>query len=326
MNRRIPSLSGALLLLAALLLPACGLGPGEAEAPREVATVDGLPVSLAELEAHLSLTLGEEEAANADAEVKSRLLDGLLLERLIALEAEAAGFSVSDTELEERLLELEVDQHGVEAGGEELDESFLTRLRRSLLVDRFLAERVVGVVEVSDAEVEEGAQQGDAPGGEGPLVVYRQAMTESLEDAREILNRVRRGKEPFAAVAAQLSLSPEGAEPQWALVGQLPPEVGEALAGGPRGEVVGPVAVGCGGESGEEGCVYYLFLIENREDRPTATVRTTEDIREEIRRRKQDSRLEGYREGLLRSGRIEISEENLPFRYVPAGDAQEEPS
>jgi hypothetical protein len=326
MNRRILSLSGALLLLASLLVPACGLGTGEPGEPLPVGTVDGVSVSLDELRTHLRLTLGEEEAAAADDEVKSRLLDGLLLERLIALEAEQAGFTVSDTELEDRLLELEVDQHGVEAGGREIDERFLTLLRRSVLVDRFLAERVVGLVEVTDAEVEEGVQQGDAPGGEGPLVVYRQAMTESLEDAREILDRVRRGKEPFAAVAAQLSLSPEGAEPQWALVGQLPPEVGKALAGGPRGEVVGPVAVGCGGESGEEGCVYYLFLIENREDRPTTTARTTEDIRQEIRRRKQGSRLESYREGLRRSGRIEVQEENLPFRYVPAGDPQEEPS
>jgi len=325
MNRRVQPLFGALLLVASLLLPSCGLRPGGSEEPPPVATVDSVPVSLDELESYLSLTLGNE-AADADDEVKSRLLDGLLLERLIALEAEQAGFSVSDMDLENRLAELEVDQNGTAAGGQELDASFLDRLRRSVLVDRYLAERVVGVVEVSDEEVQEGAQRGDAPGGDGPVVVYRQAMTESEEDAREILRRVRGGKEPFASAAAELSVSPEGAEPQWALVGQLPPEVRKALLGGPRGEVVGPVSLGCGGENGDEGCVYYVFLIENREDRPTAAARTTEDIREEIRRGKQDSRLEIYRDGLRRSGRIVVHEENLPFRYRPHEDAQEEPS
>jgi hypothetical protein len=325
MNRRFQPVPGALLLVASLLLPACGVGPGEGEADRPAATVDAQPVSLDELESHLRLTLGEE-AAEADDEVKSRLLDALLVERLIALDAEKAGFAVSDIELEDRLAELEVDQDGTAGGGQALDAPFLDRLRRSVLVDRFLAERVVGVVEVSEEEIQEGVQQGDAPGGDGPLVVYRQAMTESLEDAREILRRVRGGKEPFASVAAQISLSPEGAEPQWALVGQLPPAVRTALVGGPRGEVVGPVAVGCGGESGDEGCVYYVFLIENREARPTAAARTTEDIREEIRRAKQDARLESYRESLLHSGRIVVHEENLPFRYVSPEDAEEEPS
>jgi parvulin-like peptidyl-prolyl isomerase len=325
MNRRVQPVPEALFLAASLLLTACGLGPDEAQDSSPVATVDDLAVSLDELESHLSLTLGEG-AAEADDEVRSRLLDSLLIERLIALDAEEAGFAVSDIELEDRLAELEVDQDGTAGGGQALDAAFLDRLRRSVLVDRFLAERVVGVVEVSEEEIQEGAQQGDAPGGDGPLVVYRQAMTESLEDAREILRRVRGGKEPFASVAAQLSLSPEGAEPQWALLGQLPPEVRKALLGGPRGEVVGPVSVGCGGESGEEGCVYYVFLIENREDRPTAAARTTEDIREEIRRAKQDARLESYREGLLRSGRIVVHEENLPFRYVSPEDAQEESS
>jgi hypothetical protein len=151
-------------------------------------------------------------------------------------------------------------------------------------------------------------------------------MTETREEAQEILRRVRRGKEPFEQVAAQLSLSPEGAQPQWALVGQLPAEVGRALAGGPRGEVVGPVRVGCGGETGEEGCLYYVFLIENREKGGSPVASTAEEIRERLRRDKQAARLEAYREELRRSGRIVIHEKNLPFRYVMSDAEQEESS
>jgi hypothetical protein len=214
-----------------------------------------------------------------------------------------------------------MDQDGT-AGGGEISAAYIERLRRSLLVDRFLAERVVGPVEVSEEEVQEGAQREDGPGGQGPMVVYRQAMTESREDALEILRRVRRGREPFDQVAAQLSLSPDGAAPQWALVGQLPPEVGRVLAGGPRGEVVGPVAVGCSGEAGEEGCVYYVFLIENREEGGLPGARTADEIRGALRRDKQAQRLEAYRRELMGSGRIQVLEENLPFRYVPAEAAE----
>ena len=76
----------------------------------------------------------------------------------------------------------------------------------------------------------------------------------------------------------------------------------------------------------KEGCLYYVFLIENREKGGVPAARTTEEIRENLRRQKQAARLEAYRDRLLRSGRIEIHEEGVPFRYVARAVPQEEPS
>jgi len=220
---------------------------------------------------------------------------------------------VSETEVQRRLEVLDLLEGSPDGGP--VDPRFPDLLRRSILVDRYLSQEVVGDVTVSEEEVAAGTHSAAAT-AEGPLVVYRQAMTSSLEEAREIVRRVNMDLEPFPEVAAELSLSPDGAQPQISLLGQLPPEVGDILAGGPRGGVVGPVAVDCGLEEAPGACRYYVFLIENREDLGPTAAGTPEEIRESLRRDKQAEQLERYLETLQQSGRIVLHADSVPFPYV----------
>jgi hypothetical protein len=314
----------ALSLSAAVVLPlaACG-GASEVTANgAAIAFVDGTPVPAGDLDVYLALTLGEEAEQVSD-QVKSQLLEQLLVYRLLAEEATLAGHTVGRAEVARRLEKLGLRDGGPE--GEGVPDGFLRLLRQSILVDGYLAEDVVGEVEVTAEELEQDVD-GDESDELGPLVVYRQAMTSSREEALEIVERVTRDREPFVQVAGDLSLSPDEAQPHFALVGQLPRAVGRALAGGPKGGVIGPVPVECDIEEYPDACRYYVFLIEDRRDAGSGAGISPEDRRETIRRGKQAERLEQYLDTLWSSGRIEVRAERLPFRYVASTEAVEEES
>lgn len=190
--------------LAASLLLAIAAAPARAQdaAPptlvdRIVAVVDEDPILLSEVEEVIGLGLAARRSGESDDELRERVVDGLIEQRLRFHEVDRSGFQrVPVAEIEERLAEMVEDFGGAEAFGSRLAELGMTEpevrqlVARQLAVLTYVEERLgarvfVGLEDIrahyQEAVVPRARARGEQP---PPLDEVREAIRALLSEER----------------------------------------------------------------------------------------------------------------------------------------------
>ncbi len=211
--------------------------PADQDADRALATVDGTSITESGLWWYMTQMAG------------GRLLDDLILSRLLAVEAEKQGVKVSGPEVDEALEVLKAE-HDSEAGSARwLHETGQTLkglrmyLHQELLVEKLLHQRMglteEGIREYYEAHLEESA--------ESPQVHLLDIVALTIDDAFAARERLAAG-DRFADVARTMSRDPtaaEGGDRGWITREDvLCDEVAEVVFAMQEGEVSDPVDCG----------------------------------------------------------------------------------
>ncbi|HLS88688.1 MAG TPA: peptidyl-prolyl cis-trans isomerase [Sphingobacteriaceae bacterium] len=259
----------ALVLGVALLVAACGgSGAGGDMNPREVvAVVDGTEITAGRLYQAMVAEYGQ------------RALDNLITQVLIENEAKKAGVSVSDAEIDQRFDEVAEDYGGRETFEMLLEQSGFSvdSVRNELYMDLLVKKILAPTVDVSDEAVAAYYEENQDRFAVPDRVHTRHILTETEEEAREVLQRLQDG-EDFAAVAAEVSTDPSAAANDgdigWQERGALVDEYFDAAFAAEPGQIIGPVESIFG--------FHVIELIAKEEGRSPDFEEVQEDVREAL--------------------------------------------
>ena len=297
----------ALPLLAAAL--ACDNPPSD---PSGVvaAYVGNAPLYRSDVERYFESNLVEVEQEEdlppeTIDEVKSRLLDALIEERILYAEAERRGIGVSAKEVAAYL-----DMGAADAADDAARRSWREVEARQRLMIQKLQEQVIREQpEPTDDEIAVYAEAHRAELIPNRPLELRALELPTPEEAMRIQREIRAGRMTFNEAALAFEASPGQSEPQRMSWETLPDDVRSALENLSPGDVSKPLVL--------HGSVY-LFQIGNWLEDPT-----DQDV-ELMHRAMQRIESERHREaldGLLRELRgrttVRLRESDLPFRYVP---------
>ncbi|MDQ7008546.1 MAG: peptidyl-prolyl cis-trans isomerase [Acidobacteriota bacterium] len=267
----------SLLALATAILVSAGCSSSRQEADNEgaapVLAVGERELGRPEFERYLLREVGVQ-AGTIDAQAEKELYEEFYAEVLLARAAERAGFEVDAAALNAEVARLE----GLEPAGsaEELEREARRRLLAQLYLEQVLAAEITIEPEEVDARLgrPERHRRRD-------LIVYRQIAVAGEKEAKAVYRRVVRGKEPFDAVARELSLTPDrGAIQQVPLEG-LPDPVADVLERLPEGKISRPVKVGD---------LVYLFQVDARNrERDPGRVRQRQEVEQRLLTEKLES-------------------------------------
>lgn len=296
---------GVLLVLTAGM--ACDRGPSE---PSDliVARLGDEPLTLAEFQAYLGTQLLDLAPADAEGEeqVKSRLFDAFVEERLMLLEAERRGIVVAEQEIEAYL---GFDEFEEDAEPSELaDPAALARAR--LMVEKLRDEITGDLPRPTPAEVEAYADE-----HRDRLLPERRLELRALafnteDEARRVYQEIRRRRMTFAEAVVLHESHPGEGLPLRVDWSNLSEELREPLEGLKPGRVSQPLQF--------HGS-YYLFKVES-------WLREPEDLEQELRERARAelealARERAEQELIAEARRefpVRIKPRHLPFRYVRA--------
>jgi len=273
-------------LLVLLLLFALGCG-GEEVAIK----VEGLSLSMEEFQKELRSLVGKEALPPQELrELKAALVEELIERMLILREANRRGLEVSDQDVQEFL-------QGVKDAGEDLKGHVKELLLRAKLFESMAAEVPPPSEEELKAYYEEHKEEFRLP----ERVKVRQIVLASLQEAKEVRNRLKRGAS-FTELARRRSIAPEA--PQGGYLGFVSrEEVPEEF------EVVFKLKVGRISPIVKSPYGYHIFLVEER--RAGRTLKY-EEVKGEMEARLEYERLQQtWRRWLERqrqSVRIEVNE------------------
>jgi len=292
------------VVLALIVAGACGSGESDKEAI--VAQVGDLPVSLSELEAYFELNLLTDEVEEMSGEeldrVRSRLLDALVDEKILLIEAERRGFEVTMQEID-RL-----------AGNAEPEPGALPiERRRALARERILVRKLTEDVErhhppASDAEVSAYLERTTGRLAPSRRLRLRALRLDDETTAQTVYTQIRANKTNFAEAVANHGTGPDQGVPLEMSWNNLSEELRTALGDLQPGEVSQPVPF-----HGET----FLFQLESWLDDP----KVQEDdlarrARNELERRRKRQVFEDLLRRLREATPVRIHEPVLPFRYV----------
>lgn len=229
-------LLAALVMGVVLLVAACsGSGPGSDMNPKEVvAVVNGT-----------NITAGQLYEAMV-AEHGQRALDSLITKVLIENEAQNAGVSVSDEEVDQRFDEVAADYGGREVFLMLLEQSGFPEksVRDDLYIELLVKKILAPTVDVSDEAVAAYYEENQDRFQVLDRVHTRHILTDTEEEAQEVLQRLQDGDD-FAALAAEVSTDPSAAQNDgdigWQERGALVDEYFDAAFAAEPGQIIGPV-------------------------------------------------------------------------------------
>jgi len=308
----IPSARTSATLLLALATVACGGGAPEDPHEVAVAHVGDVAVSLADLDFYFSLNLltdqGEGVAKGEDFDrVKSRLLDGLIEERMLLVEAERRGIEVSESEIDAYLLG-PVDAEPV--AGDPLNSPRHRDLARCrLMTHKLEASEAAQLPEVVDEDVQAYLESHrDRPSPRRRLRL-RSLRLDSMETAEKVDREIREGRTNFARAVATHETGPGQGVPLELYRDNLPEEFRSVLDGMQPGEVTPPLEF--------HGEVYVFqfeaWLSESGGDENESTRRVRDEFDRARRRQANEALFRGLRERTP----VQIHPDRLPFRYFP---------
>ncbi len=295
----------ATIVVSCLAAIACGPDdPGRAV----VAVVGDQSIRLTELEGYLQANLvpvdrdDEPVSALESDSVRSRLLDALIDNVLLARESERRGLTVDERDIDRQL----------EQGVGEVESAFRREDRRAWarrqLAAQALEERVAAdLVAIDDAELQAYMAENPEPTIREERLVLRGLTFPSLEDALRVRSQIVEGHDTFTGAVSRYATSESDGVPVEIAWPKLPETIRGALRHlEPRR--VSP-AVEYEGHA-------YLFEIEAwLTKKPETEAVRLERAREDLARLRQSWAIDALLQKLRASTVISIRRSQLPFRY-----------
>lgn len=278
---------------------------------RAAAHVGGQPVYVSDLERYFESNLVEGDSTyglppEAMDQVKSRLLDALLEERMLYVEAVRREIRVTD---------LEVETYLDMGGGEAPDDPDLRAWReieaRQRLMVQKLQEQVIREQDppTDDEVMDYATENGDRLLPVQPLEL-RALQLSSLSQAKRVRRDIRRKRITFNEAALVHDPSPGQALPLQMSWDSLSSELREALKDLKPGQVSEPLEL--------HGSIYLFQVgtwLKDPADQDVELLRRAKLELESIRRR---DTLDTLVASLRKQSGVRIKTENLPFVYTPA--------
>ncbi len=288
LKKRLWVFSLLVVLFAVFTLAPC---PASAEVvDRIVAVVNDSVITLSELKAAMALARDEagDEGAElllTDVELRSRVLDNLIEQKLVKQASDKAGIEISEIEIDKAINSvLEKNRIAKDALLVALAESGLTlseyreQLRERLREQKFINSQFRSKVVLSPEEIEEYYTQNlerfiGPPALRLAIIFFSNSDEELMEKRVEIVRSALLAGEDFATLARDYSEGPateEGGDLGLVNIDEFDSVIVEAAEKLGEGDVSGPVR--------GEGGVTFIKVIEKRLEEP----RPLEELKGEI--------------------------------------------
>jgi peptidyl-prolyl cis-trans isomerase C len=303
-----PSRSVRLYLFLFLLLLFSACQPKEEAAAPVLIHVDGRSVTLEQFQKDFSATLppGQNLSSEEKEELKRAFLVQVIDRELALAEAENLGITVTPTEVEEALQEYRRDypagafEEMLRERGITLD-SWQRELTQNLLMEKVVRQAAYTGVTVEEEEVAAHYQEHREDFDRPEQVRARQIVLSTEAEGQRILGLLRQG-EPFAEMARQHSLSPDGEQGGdlgFFARGEMPPEFDAVVFSLPVGRLSDLVKSEYG---------FHIFLVEERRKAMRLGLDSVQDeIRAELRAEKEDQAYQEWLRKLRVQAAIEVN-------------------
>ncbi len=299
-----PRRAWLVLVLVAALGCEGRFGYGERDV---VAWVGDEPIRKAELQTYLSdnlLAISEEDSvANADPIVASRLLDALVDQKLLWLEAQRSGVEVSDVEIAVYVGEAEDGSgHSTPTSSEE------ARARQRLMIEKLQENVLRSLAAPTDEEVQAWAtSERERLLPERP-VELRALQLPARDVARSVRDELRRGRVSFEEAIVAHEPSPGQTVSTRVSWDDLPAGLQRSLEGLEEGGISDPVEL--------HGRVYLFQILAWNRDPGAASAELQTLARRDLEGRRREAALIDLVRGLRKRTEIRIRTSNLPFAYT----------
>lgn len=291
------------ILLTASLSAACS---GEEDRSPIIAKVNGREVHRAEFEGFLALKIGELNLTAGT--LRSRLLDEYLTRRLVLDQAEQAGITISDEEIEQAAHENpQIKSTAATAGARK-------QLMDDLLIEKYYQQILQRDVRISNEEKQKYIEDNLSRMTDRPVLYVREIRVQSREEAERFRNEVTEGHRDFAAVARLHSDAPTAERGGLTKYeeGQLPAVLEKAIRPLRPGDVSAVVESTYG---------FHVFKLEHRaqprspDERRSQYDERRSQLAEELTTRKNQQAVDEEIARLTASARIQIIDSSLGFTY-----------
>jgi len=322
LKRLTPPALLCLALGAALALAACSRAPETGGPEKTVAKVGHRAITESDYRAAIKQTLGDvvvasraggaegvEDAGVSGEEyeaLKRDLLNQLIEEELILLEAERLGVDVTDGEVSEEISAIKAEHVGGSFKGMirtsyGSTEAWRKAVRRKLLLKKTIERAVGSAVSVTDEEVR--AYYDENPGEFDVPEMVRARMIVVADEAQAEKIRSTLTPDGFATIAAKFSLSPEaarGGDLGFFARGEMPREFEETVFALEPGDISGVVKTDYG---------YHIFLVEEKTPPARLSFEEAADtIRQGLFRQRAEEGLDSWITSLKKKTRITVNE------------------
>ena len=294
----------AVLLAAGSVFFSLSTGCGRAPKAKVAVQINQEEISYGEFEEYLHSSLGQETPPPREGEIRSRLLDQFIGERLLLQRALGEKLDVGDAEVESYLAGLggsPVKADPKEAG------PLREQVRRSLLIQEYKDRVLLKDLKVSPGEIEAYFREHPEEFQQSRVVVLRQILMENSEAAKGVEAELKEDASRFPLLAQQNSLSPDKGQPRPLEESELPEAVKEVVLSLKPGQVSGPVA------DGDK--VRVFQMVERREGKSQTLEEAGRRIEVLLLQRKAEEVLQRTLDEMRKTALIRVFRENLPFPY-----------
>jgi peptidyl-prolyl cis-trans isomerase SurA len=261
---------------------------------RVVATVDGSPITLYQFEQYVGHNTGGMKASQLTDEQKEEVLEGLITDSLITMQADKLGLHVSGNDVEAYIQQIMVandldqatlyaalEQQGLDADG------YRNQIRRELLKNQLVSRDIRDRVNITDEEVQRyyeknGEQFAVLAAVELSHILFILPPNPTEADMQRLADKARRAHqrlvsgESFVKVAREMSDAPDadgGGKIGRIEKGQMMTEIENVAFVLPEGEISHPVRSPAG---------LHILKVENRE---IADAVPLDQVRDQIKER-----------------------------------------
>ena len=244
-----------------------------------IATVEDKEITEAELVAELKAMYGSE------------VLDTLIADKIVALEADALNISVSKEEIDAEFNNYADAYGGKESLVEALKQYNMTeeKIREDIRTYLLTVKVMSDYVALTDEEVAAYFEENKALYSTPEQAEVSQILVATVEEANDVLEKLKAG-EDFATLAEQFSIDAESADDGGAMgmipTGMMSPEFDNAVFNANIGELVGPIET-------EEG-FHIVKVIDKKEGQEAKLEDVQETVRQELLNTRVDEEYETW--------------------------------
>lgn len=294
---------------------ACRPSARPAPPPDQVATVNGEPITRAQLEKALNRSRKvDENLAPRTAEDKAALrqatLNDLIDQALILQAARASNLTVPPERVDRELLRLKAEYPGSSfdealAEGAITTEELREQTRRELTVEEYFSRQVFARVAVTDADVEAYYKAHPQEFAHPAEVHAEQILVSDQDTARKVQAELKKGGR-FEELARKYSISPDakvGGDLGWFSAGQMPEVFDQTCFALKAGQTSDVVASPYG---------YHLFkVLEKREAATPSLTDIRPQVEAKLRHQREEAAQQAALAELRQKAKIEIHQNVL---------------